>query len=413
MRIKKLIIWFIWYLICIVVPSTIMPSCTEKFQPKLDNKYDELMVVDGKITNTPGPYTVTLSTSSEIDNIAFKPLPNATVIISDDLGNTETLVETDLGVYNTAASGIQGVVGRRYKVSINTPEGKSYESALEELKAPIGIDTVKALTETQLIPNQDDVSKSGYQFYVSSQTAEGNETFYYWELEETYEYNARWIIYYMFFKEDDRSLIVNRSTFNLFFENHPQNLIRPENSFLHTCWKSSPVKERFTYRTTNLSEQTIKDLPLHFIPFEDIKLSKRYSLLVKQLSISQNAYAFFNSIEDQTSEEDLLYTKQPYQIRGNIFNTEDIDEPVLGYFLTAGSSERRIFVKPKYTYIFTGCDPETTNFYHTLRSSNFSSWPVYIVEIPTGSIGIPAFVSPYCYDCRLQGGDTIQPAYWK
>ena len=418
MRIKKLIIYIT---LCIVIPSTIIPSCTEKFQPKLDNKYDELLVVDGKITNAPGPYTVTLSTSSEIDNAVFNPLSNATVIISEDNGSSETLVEIEPGVYTTSESGIQGVVGKKYKVSINTPEGKSYESAFEEIKEPVGIDTVKALTETQLLPNQNDISKTGYQFYVSSQTATGGENFYYWELEETYEYNARWVIYYVFFKDDDRSSIVDRVSFDDYFLTHPHNVIVPENPFLHTCWKTIPVKERFTYRTTNLSEQTIRDLPLHFIPFEDIKLSKKYSLLVKQLSISQNAFAFFNSIEDQTSEEDLLYTKQPYQIRGNIFNTEDIDEPVLGYFLTAGSSEKRIFVNGEYTYIVTGCETIKENFFNTLRNTNITDMLfitmldglVYIPGELLPRFGIPAFVTNICSDCRLRGGDTIKPAYWQ
>ena len=88
---------------------------------------------------------------------------------------------------------------------------------------------------------------------------------------------------------------------------------------------------------------------LHYINTQTRQLSVRYSLLVKQYTIGKEAYVFWNGLEEQNSDQESLYTSQPYQINGNVKNIDNNTEPVLGYFLVAGVSEKRIFVdRPKY-----------------------------------------------------------------
>ena len=69
-------------------------SCIDEYWPELD-KYENLLVVDGYISNEPGPYEVKLSLSSKVDQLTTNPVPNATVIIMDDQGVSEVLTETE------------------------------------------------------------------------------------------------------------------------------------------------------------------------------------------------------------------------------------------------------------------------------------------------------------------------------
>ena len=74
-------------------------------------------VIEGNITNLPGPYTVTIGqTDSVFNDYSFKGVSQALVVIGDNAGNSETLRETAPGVYQTAS--LTGVEGRTYNLSI-------------------------------------------------------------------------------------------------------------------------------------------------------------------------------------------------------------------------------------------------------------------------------------------------------
>ncbi len=94
-------------------------SCTEEYNIKFENN-DPKLVVEGIITNQPGPYFVKLSLSkssfldqSHNDTIeatylfnGFKPVTEALVIISDNKGITDTLINSPDSIYHVFIRGI-------------------------------------------------------------------------------------------------------------------------------------------------------------------------------------------------------------------------------------------------------------------------------------------------------------------
>ena len=60
------------------------------------------IVIQGEVTDSPGPYTVTINQSVDFyaDN-NFPPVSGALVVIRDNQGTTDTLTETSPGAYNT------------------------------------------------------------------------------------------------------------------------------------------------------------------------------------------------------------------------------------------------------------------------------------------------------------------------
>lgn len=98
----------------------VFSSCTKVIELDLNSK-DPQIVIEGNITDLPGPYTVRITkTVNFSETNSFPPVSGATVTISDDLGNTETLIETSPGIYQTTTT--QGAPGRTYylNVSANT-----------------------------------------------------------------------------------------------------------------------------------------------------------------------------------------------------------------------------------------------------------------------------------------------------
>ncbi|MFK7982342.1 MAG: DUF4249 family protein, partial [Saprospiraceae bacterium] len=98
-----------------------LASCIEPFEPTLNDAASKL-VVDGMLTNLSGPYVVRLSFSGNpyLPNTA--PIGGAKVIIAEQNGPEEILVETEEGVYKSAKDGIRGIAGKSYRIIIETQE---------------------------------------------------------------------------------------------------------------------------------------------------------------------------------------------------------------------------------------------------------------------------------------------------
>ncbi len=388
-------------------------SCVKEYWPKLEGASENLLVVDGKITNDPGPYIVTLSRSSSVQYPTFIPVSNATVIILDDIGNQEFLTETSSGVYETAENGIQGVVGRKYKLHIITESGQAYDSDFEELLDPVRLASVGYSEERQIVEANSNEEETGYQFYLTTEMAAAKNNYYFWELEETYEYHSAYNIRFYY-----------NGTLLPPDENHPlglQAVVDPDTLFF--CWKSDNLNERFTYSTEYLSTPVLVEFPLHFIPFNDERLRVKYSVLIKQYTVSYKAQKFYKALVEQNSNQEGLITNQPYQIRGNMRNIKDPEEAVLGYFITAGVSDGpRVFVEAPSPY-YHGCiyDTVTWHIQRYIDIADTEEWPLYFTyvyfENPDDPFGEElealALMYNYCMDCTLKGGVAVMPWFWQ
>ncbi len=370
----------------VLILPVFLATCVEKYMPELD-KYENLLVVDGMITNKPGPYTIKLSRSSAINVSGYKPQAGAEITIFDDVGNSETLIETEPGVYSTSQSGIQGVIGRKYKITITTSDNNIYESDYEELYGPSQIDSVYA--EVEYHHNSLYSELVGYQFYINSHIIGNGSNYFLWKLEETYEYNSDFFINFIF-----------------------DGILRPVTNIdtLYTCWRTNKIEELFTYSTEHLQQQNILKLPLNYVSTETKRITIMYSLLVKQYSITDRAYHFWNSLQNQNSAQGSLYSQQPYQIRGNIYNVNNRNDPVLGYFGVASITEKRIFVpRPSnVSFYYSSCELDYDGMMF-LNLTPESYWPEYIAIGPDGKNGL---ASDACFDCTLKGGSTDKPLFW-
>ncbi|MGZ4054884.1 MAG: DUF4249 domain-containing protein [Bacteroidia bacterium] len=113
-------------------------SCKKIINVDLNSAAPQL-VVEGSVTDQPGPYLIKLSKSVNFsDDNVFPAFTGAAVTVSDNAGNSETLTETSPGNYTSAS--LVGTPGRAYTVSI-TAAGKSY-SGISTMPFPVSIDTL-------------------------------------------------------------------------------------------------------------------------------------------------------------------------------------------------------------------------------------------------------------------------------
>ncbi len=113
--------------------------CKKVIQVNLNDAGPQV-VIQGEVTDLPGPYLVYITKTvnfSATNN--FPPVSGASVTISDNKGMNDSLTEATPGVYKTH-SFWQGRPGNSYKVSVMS-SGKSY-AATSVMPQPVPLDSI-------------------------------------------------------------------------------------------------------------------------------------------------------------------------------------------------------------------------------------------------------------------------------
>jgi hypothetical protein len=111
------------YKILVVFGWVFLAACQKVIDLKLKNDSGKV-VIEGNITDLPGPYQVKVGKTGEVNaDYIFSGVSGASVSVRDDAGNSEVLKEVQPGIYQGSA--LQGVEGRTYYLSVAVG-GKSY-----------------------------------------------------------------------------------------------------------------------------------------------------------------------------------------------------------------------------------------------------------------------------------------------
>ena len=376
------------------------PGCREPFEVNVPAG-NSLLVVSGMITDQPGPYTIKLSRSNQLQSTEFPAETGAAVILESRSGQSEVLVEEEEGLYRTSANGIQGQVGEEYRIRIQTTGELLYESSWELLKQSPPIDNLYFEYEER---DTEDGTLQGLQTYLDTQEPDNSIGYFRYEWIETWTYHADLPAQFTYLGNDNRVSFPPKKT----------------------CW----IDEPSTAISIATSMQNVNGIvsrhPILYVSTETIRLRFKYSLLVKQYALDQEEFIFWEGIQETALSSGSLFDKQPQSIVGNLYRV-DGDEPVLGYFSASSVSEKRIFMVradlPENTFvnqtlsdlcfdgqIFVEKSPTSEEEIFELldKGAVFFDW----VVVPGQGIVGYIFTTPICSDCTVQGGSTEKPDYW-
>jgi hypothetical protein len=359
----------------------LLNSCREPYQPPTILAQSNLLVVDAFLDGTEGTCTVMLSRSQNVSDSEVKPMEKkATVQLEDSEGTFYTLTEISDGNYSV--SNIPVNTRLKYRLSIKTEVGKSYQSAYVEIKNTPSIDNLTWKATDQ-----------GLQFYVSTHDDEKKSIYYQYRFVETWEYVAPF-----------------QSNFE--FQNGVP-VIR-FNDIYH-CYVSAPSSAISIATSVKLSEDIISNFPFYIILRPSEKYLIRYSILVKQIVLTVEAYNYWQQLQKNTEKIGTLFDPQPVQILSNVQNVDDKNEPVLGYFNAGTTAEKRIFVS--YSELPQGWFFRDTKCrLDSAKIGNLFPGDILISAIYKGNDTRPYgywFTSPPCGDCRASGGGTTtKPDFW-
>jgi len=363
-------------------------ACIEDFTPDIENDTG-LLVVEGLITDAPGPYEVRLSRSAPFDSfeLIVEPELGASVSIVDGDGNETLLIEdsAEPGLYITEPNAIQGVVGQTYELHIETRNGRRYRSLPETmLPAPEIAEVYYEVEEKRMIVQDADgdfreENRNGIQVYIDLSSSSNEATKLRWDWEETYEIR----------EFDIRNDLSSDVRVDEFLDINTDDPYPPYLPPLDTCFATNPSFFYLNVAQVESAQRQLNRHPIEFI-FQRNKLGVKYSILVKQLSLTDRAHRYWDLVDEQIEAEGFLFGPTPAQIEGNLFNESSADEVVVGYFGASGQQERRLVIDaeelPEELDMFDICNegkisPETVEGIRRIKSTPFCFLPCIIQSV--------------------------------
>lgn len=291
-------------------------ACVTEYQPNTVSIAPSL-VIEGQITNQPGPYYVKLTRTADYSYKSLNLLETgATVTITDNLGNQETLTEqASGGTYQSSATGIQGVVGRSYKLTIQTKAGDRFESDAEVLQAAPPIQ--KLYYEYTVEGSAVTAKSQGWNVYLDTKDPETPDNFYRWDWAH---YEPIEVCYTKELKDGSLTGL----------------------GCCSACWDITRCYDCINVTSdVNINGQNISRQFITRVPF---KSAGRYYMEVQQQAISKGAYAFWKSVKQQVTNTGGLFDAAPATVQGNVHCVSNPALMAFGFFGATGLSEQYLNV---------------------------------------------------------------------
>jgi len=367
-------------LLIIIIPFA---ECVKPYNPPALQAKNSYLVVDGFINSGANQVTtIALSRTRSISDSTTETDPQlgASIQIVSNDGATYPLTETGNSNYQSAALHLDNT--KTYQLKITTSNNHQYHS---DLVACTNTPPIDSLTWEQ----PGDVN-----IFLYTHDPANNTRYYKWDYTETWEYKSPFQGYYVV--KGDHIYVADTT------------------DQIDSCWQNDLSSDILIGSSIALSDDVINKAKIATVPQNDEKIFVRYSILVRQIGISADAYKYWGIVQKNSQDRGGLFDVQPGQLVGNLHSETDPTEPVIGFINASTETEERLFVDHReltnWNVGADTCDKKSipkdpndfTHYYYTD--------PDYTAFYFSGSDIVIA--KKICLDCTVHGGTNHRPSYW-
>lgn len=362
----------------------------------LPSTQTRLLVVEGFI-NTSGITEIRLSRTTNVAERITAFEKEAIVRIETEDNIIYPLAEQDSGKY--LSDNLQLDLTKKYRINILTGDNKRYVSSFE---APV------------ITPPIDSISwiryNRGVEIYVNAHDNINNTKYFRWEYDETWEFTSKYrAVMDLVLETGSRGQLTARARWR-----DSVNFIYVDS--LYRCWQSRKSSAIKLGSTEQLGESRVYS-PIIFFPYMSSELGVMYSVLVRQYGLNKEAYKFYSKIKKNTESLGSIFDAMPSELKGNIVNSDDEKELVVGYVGVSSVTERRVFIANSSLDGWLYEQPCELQISSELFSDSLLQKVYYSNRLATlpiikdgALIGVMA-ANKFCVDCRLRGSN-VKPSFW-
>lgn len=318
---------------------------------------DDILVIDGFITDQEGVFEVVISRLSRFASIANGGQErfdkDSDVFITDQNGNrtdmfvlpltrnevinpcaqtggccpTGTILQIESLGFRTDGT-FKGEVGNTYTLNVITFNGFNYRSTPQTMIAGPELDSISYRYKE--LPSSDPVTfESGVELFSHWQDPEETSNFYSWRVNGIHKIDT-----------PPKQGVCCRLD--------PNDVTAQT-----TCWinENNIRGNRLAFSDLQSNgaaiSQKVGFIQDNGVRFGNTSISpdKQYYAEVEQWALTEEAFAFFRLLESQIEIDGDLFDPPPAEIRGNISNVDRPDEIVIGFFGAYSVQKKGTFVK--------------------------------------------------------------------
>lgn len=383
------------FIIILLLPA--FTCCRKPYNPPAVATSNSYLVVEGTINSGADSTVIKLSRTVKLNaQTTVNPVTNATVLVENDQQAKWPLISDGTGQY--IASGLNLPTGPNYRLHITTTDGRQYISDYQPVKSTPSIDSL-GYTVTGNVIN----------LYVNAHDPVNNTHYYMWKYNEAWLFHARY-----------QSEFIADSLTNSIVPRTPSQDV-------YTCYGGDASSHILLTSTAKLSQDVVFQSPLISIPINSEKLEKQYEIYVRQYALTADAYNFYQNLKNNTENLGSIFDAEPAELQGNIHNTTNPSEPVIGWISIATVQSGMLIITnsqvvplgtpvnypadcPLENSLFKDVDP-LQNVQNVLIDPPHTDLPVTALYSGPDLIGY-SYSSAICTDCTILGKKQA-PWFWK
>jgi hypothetical protein len=317
-------------------------------------KADVQIVLEGMISNEPGPYTIkmyrTRPLGTDLDRLV--PVRFAKITLFDDSGKTDTYSEVGTGVYQTAGL-IKGEVGKSYHIRVETYEGKIYESVPEKI-FPVGeVEKVYAEFEARtILVEGNEVPANRFNIFMDSKGIPGSGNLVRWKATGTYKVET---FPHLRTRRIEGATVPDPYPCSGYMVREGQ-LVRASDCTCCICWVDETENIPQVSDDQFVIGSAFKRSKVGEVLINGNTFYEKYHVEVAQLSLTERTFNYWKLIKAQKQGAGSLFQPPSAKIYGNLkgINTE---EEMIGLFWATAIKKKTIFInRPDVPYLIPRID---------------------------------------------------------
>jgi hypothetical protein len=372
----------------------ILFGCRKPYNPPVTTSPTSYLIVEGFISTNDSTKIKLSRTVNLSSTITTNPVTGSSVVVLDDAGGSYPLNEYSPGNYaaNTILSNTS-----KYQVRITTTDNQVYLSDLVPVKITPPVDSIGFV-----------VQNNGIQIYANSHDPQNSTRYYRFDYDETWRFHAHY----------NSGYIAENGAIS----------IRNDAQSIYYCFTGDKSSTIVLGSTAKLTQDVLYQTPITTIASNAEKLETRYSILLREYAMTADAFTFWTSLKKNTEQLGSIFDAQPSQISGNIHNTGNAKEIVVGYISAGTIQSKRIFIdNSQLPTTWSPDDPyncELDSLWIVNPKTGANQVQQILLAVPPIELPVYSFfkggpgpagylsATEECVDCTLRGTKT-QPAFWK
>jgi len=317
----------------ILLLSVVLLACVDSFDPKLTGGITPYLVFEGTLTDEVGPYFFNLSYTAGYNSkeSVFDKFVNAAKVWIVDAKNVRTdLIDLNKGKFMTP-NGFRGQVGNTYTLHILNA-GIEYVSNAETMRYAPPIE--KIYSDYKATTAFGSKYRGFFNVFLDTKDPATEGDFYRW----------KWLNF-------TKTKICDLYT-------PPGSIFPLQRPCCEDCWNINQCIGCITVASDNLvNGKALIKQNIAQIPYYE---TTPYYMLIKQMSLSRDAYNYWLSVDAQANNSGGIFDTAPGTIRGNIKNLSNDQQPMLGFFQVSAVTQKIYYLQrntvpyPPFSIVYTG-----------------------------------------------------------